>query len=141
MKKLALLSALWVFVVAVPAQTTAVYLLSDGANLTKYSDLEALRVEVVTRGSAGELCSLSAFRLNIAVVDGLPVTAVTPLSITSTGADVVEPIASASDCDDACKAIRAAMPDPPGRPADVGEACDCFGILNVPPRRVRGDQL
>jgi|GEM_PF-2887964 len=140
MKKLVLTALLWLSAAVAPAQTTAVYLLSDGAELTTFSNLGALRAEVTARAAAGEFCSLSAFRLDVSIVDGVPETTSISLPITAAGADVVEPVASApQDCDEACPDARAAFPDPPGVPAPLGEACDCFQILDVPPQRVRGD--
>jgi len=74
---------------------------------------------------------------DVAIVDGVPVTTATPLPIVATGADVVEAVAASADCDETCEAVRAALADPPGSPAAVGEACDCFQILGIPPRRTR----
>jgi len=108
--------------------------------LTTFSDLAALRAEVTAKAAAGEFCSLSAFRLDVSIVDGVPVTTSISLPITATGADLAEPAAGVpEDCNGACREARAAYPDPPGVPTELGAACDCFQILNVPPQRVRGD--
>jgi len=127
----------WILILATiavaPAQTTAVYLLNDGATITAHADLSALRTALTAAATAGDFCRLTAFRLDVSIAQGLPTSTAIALEISASGVDVSEPTAGMpADCGKACEEARAAFPDPPGVPVAMGHACDCFRLTIGP---------
>jgi len=137
---ISILAALASAVVA-PSQTTSFYLLNDDGAVTLHAGLDQLRTAVTAAAAAGDFCGLSAWRMDIAIVNGAPSATPLALTITAAGADVEEPVAGVpEDCDGDCQEARAASPDPPGVPLERGDACDCFAVLEWPPARRRSGE-